>query len=247
MLKYDKKYDLRVSDFNSTDYLKPSAILDLCQSIADVHASKIGVGYNDLLEKDLVWVLLRMRYDVVNEVGFDQKTVRAVTWPHRAGKVDFDRDYLIENENGNVLVKASSKWCVINYKTRRIALGKGVAYPEDDYCEDENYVDGLKKLADFDLDGGEEYEGFAGVSCLDHNGHVNNIKYSDFILDAIGKEDRKIKSFEINYIKEMQMGNFKIVHKFIQPENENTPDKRLIKGFSNGEEAFRAVVTYKKR
>ena len=39
---------------------------------------------------------------------------------------------------------------------------------------------------------------------LDHNGHVNNIKYGVYILNALSlKSDEKIKAFEINYINEL--------------------------------------------
>ena len=39
---------------------------------------------------------------------------------------------------------------------------------------------------------------------LDHNGHVNNIKYGVYILNALSlKSNEKIKAFEINYINEL--------------------------------------------
>ena len=39
---------------------------------------------------------------------------------------------------------------------------------------------------------------------LDHNGHVNNIKYGVYILNALSlTKDEKIKEFEINYINEL--------------------------------------------
>ena len=49
------------------------------------------------------------------------------------------------------------------------------------------------------------------------------------------EENESIKSFEINYINEMQVGNFTLYS--IKDGN-----KRLIRGFSNEKESFRAVV-----
>ena len=235
MLLYEKNYQLRVSDFDYSDNLRPNAILDMFQSVASEHASKLSIGYTDLLKKDSVWVLLRMRYDVVKRVNFGTENVIVKTWPHKAGRVDYDRDYCIESLDGERLVKASSKWCVINMQTRRIAVGNAV-YPEGEHYGEVIYEDGLKKLPDFAVEDAEVFKGYAGHSCLDHNGHVNNVKYNDFILDALKLEKEEcIKSFEINYINEMQVGEFTL---YVKKEG----NKRLIKGFSNGKESFRAVL-----
>ena len=235
MLLYEKNYQLRVSDFDHSDNLRPSAILDMFQSVASEHASKLNIGYEELLQKDSVWVLLRMRYDVIKNIGFGVENVVVKTWPQVAGKVDFDRDYCIESSDGERLVKASSKWCVINMKTRRITTGSAV-YPVEEHYDEVIYPEGLKKLPAFELDDADVFEGYAGHSCLDHNGHVNNVKYNDFILDAIRLEKGEcIKSFEINYVNEMQVGAFTLYSK-------KDGNKRLIRGFSNEKESFRAVV-----
>ena len=236
MMIYEKKYDLRVSDFDKYDNIRPFGILDILQTVADKHASLLKIGFNELIAEDLAWVLLRTRYDVINPIGFGESEVTVKTWPLKAGRVDFDRDYQIDKSDGRVGIIASSKWCVINVKTRKIVFGKGVSYPEEEYYPQINYPEGLKKLADFDISTAKKYAGYAGESTLDHNGHVNNAKYVEFILDALKfKENQKIKSFEINYINEMHVGNFELY--FVENAN-----KRLIKGFSQGKEAFRAEI-----
>ena len=236
---YSKNYELRVSDFDCNDNLKPTAIMDAFQCVADLHANELGVGYTDLLQNDCVWMIIRARFDVVKQVKFGETQVVVKTWPHQAGKVDFDRDYKIESLSGETLVVGSSKWCVVNLQTRRIALGKAT-YPLSQFHPEVNYPNGLKKLPDFDLDGATRFSGYAGYSSLDHNGHVNNVKYLEFIADAISLEKgESVSALEINYSNEMVVGDFTIYHK-------KDGDNRLIKGFSGDKEFFRAVVTTKK-
>lgn len=233
---YEKKYDLRVSDFANNDDIRPYGVLDLLQTVADKHATQLKLGFDELIAQDLAWVLLRTRYDVVSPIKFNENAVIVKTWPQKAGRVDFDRDYEIVDENGKTRIIASSKWCIINIKTRKIVFGKGVDYPQNEYYPQINYPDGLKKIADFDIEGAQRFTGYAGQSCLDHNGHVNNAKYAEFIMDAIKLTPNQIvKSFEINYLNEMQEGNFEIY--FI-----NDGNNRLIKGFFNGNESFRAKI-----
>ena len=150
MLLYEKNYELRVSDFDHSDNLRPSAMLDIFQSVASEHATKLNIGYSELLQQDSAWVLLRMRYDVIKRVGFGIENVVAKTWPHTAGRVDYDRDYCIESVDGERLVNASSKWCIINMQTRRIVTGNAV-YPLEEYFSEVIYPEGLKKLPIFEL------------------------------------------------------------------------------------------------
>ena len=236
MMIYEKKFNLRISDFDNNDYIRPYGILDLFQTVADKHANLLKIGFNELIGEDLAWVLLRTRYEVINPIVYGDNEITVKTWPQKAGKVDFDRDYQIDREDGKVGIIASSKWCVINVKTRKIVFGKGVAYPDEEYYPQVNFPDGLKKIPDFDIANAQKYQGVIGVSALDHNGHVNNAKYSEFILDALSlSKEQKIKAFEINYINEMQVGNFEIY--YVKDGN-----NQLIKGYSNGKESFRAKI-----
>lgn len=236
MLLTQKNYVLRVSDYDLYDRLRPSAVLDIFQDIAGQNADEIGVGYRDLLRRDLIWVLLRSRYDVTRYPElYSEVTVR--TWPQPRGRGDFDRDYEIVDKSGNTLVKGSSKWCVLNVKTRRIVFGDEVVYKEDEYCPVKNYPDGLKKIKDFSTDGFSAYRGKTAYCDLDHNGHINNIKYADYILNALAPgKDEKISSFEIDYIHELSSGaDFDVLYG-------GTDGVKLVKCTSEGREVFRARI-----
>ena len=104
MMIYEKKHGLRVSDFDKNDQIKPFAVADLMQSVADEHAGILKVGYNDLLAKDLAWVLLRNRLDFLSPIEFGTKEIIVKTWPHVKGRVDYDRDYLFESVDGKPLI-----------------------------------------------------------------------------------------------------------------------------------------------
>ncbi|MBQ7642420.1 MAG: hypothetical protein IJS67_00815 [Clostridia bacterium] len=240
MLTFDKKYLLRISDYDAYDRLRPASILDLFQDAAGEHADLIGVGYEKLIKQNIIWVLLRSRYEVIeNPPLYAEVTVK--TWPHERGRGDFDRDYLILGDGGKVLVKGSSKWCVCNFVTRKILFGDEVKYNDDEYFGQAVFPEGLKKISDFPTEGFTEYKGKSAFCDLDHNGHVNNIKYADFILNALRPEKgTDITSLEIDYIREMKAdGDYSLFLK----EDENGC---LIKCVSSGNQIFRARVKTKK-
>ena len=114
-MKHKTNITLYNSYFDLNDALTPKSILNIFQDVASVHAEEIGVGYSDMLAKNLYWVLSRVKFDIIKQPTPNQ-TVIVETWPLEKGRIDFDRDFLITSTDGEVLIKGTSKWCVIDCK-----------------------------------------------------------------------------------------------------------------------------------
>ena len=234
---FEKNFVLRISDFTCYDKLKPSMMLDFFQDVAGQHADILGIGFNDLIQKDLIWVLLRTKYEVIKEPK-PYTEVKVKTWPHEKGRLDFDRDYLITDQDDNVLIKGTSKWVVVNYKTRRLSLNQNINY---DFIplKDKNYEEPFNKLEDFTLDEASPFFEYQTLfTDLDHNGHVNNIKFADFILNGISlQKDENIVKFEIDYLKELKQGSI-IKNYFLRKDN-----IIYVKGVSDNINIYLAKIT----
>lgn len=201
---YLKNFDLRTSDFDVNKKLLPSAVLDLLQVAAGEHANILGCGIDTLAQSDLIWVLVRTKYTVISQPKMFS-TVTVKTWPLPPSRVGFQRDYLMVDENGNTLIKATSDWVIINSKTRKIAPA-GNIYPEGlNYIEDKNFDGRLSKIADFEV-GESAMTITPGYSQLDMNGHVNNTKYANFAVDALNPNTEEIVDFQIDYRQEVKCG-----------------------------------------
>lgn len=221
----ERKYRLKFSDFNCHDVIAPYAVLDYFQDVAGEHADYIGVGYNDMVNKGYFWVLVRTRFDVVSSLK-EYSNIIVKTWPKKRGKIDFDREYEILDENGNLMIKGISKWCVIDMNTRRLSPCRDLDYTCSIY-DKENYPDSFKKIEDFSIDGYSVYEGKVEYIDIDHNGHVNNIAYARYISNAVKfLKEEQIDSFEINYIKELRIDDEFVL--YYKKEN----NEIRIKGFN---------------
>ena len=233
----ERKYRLKFSDFNCHDVIAPYAVLDYFQDVAGEHADYIGVGFNDMVSKGYFWVLVRTRFDVVSSLK-EYSNIIVKTWPKKRGKIDFDREYEILDENGNLMIKGISKWCVIDMNTRRLTPCRDLNYTCGIY-DKENYPEPFKKIEDFSIDGYNVYEGKVDYIDIDHNGHVNNIAYARFISNAVKFEkNEKIKVFEIDYIKELKKDDEFIM--FYEKMNNIIK----VKGFNklNNELSFASVI-----
>ncbi len=239
MYKFEKEYVLRTSDFDAYDRLRPSAILDLFQDVAGQSADAMGIGHRELIKKDVIWVLLRNKFDVIKS-PHPYSSVIVKTYPLSPGRGDFDRDYYIESPSGEVYIKGSSKWCLLNYKTRRILFGEEGRCFDDEYTQEKVYPEGIKKIKNFSEEGFEKYSGKTAFSDLDHNGHVNNVKYIDFAVNAINpKLGEELVSLEIDYVHEMQANTeYDIFYK-------KEDGAYYIKCLSEGKEIYRAIMEVK--
>lgn len=231
---YSQEFPLRTSDFDCRGQIKPSAVLDLFQEVAGTHANELGVGFDDLLKKELLWVLVKVKFKIENDIKEHQK-VTVKTWPLPAGRVTLQREYLIEDQNGNTLVKGTSEWVTVHSEKRRILPPNNV-YPLEEYCEDRMFEEKLVKVSDF-TESKASLEVNPQFCDLDRNGHVNNIRYADYVLNALKPSEQKIRQFQIDFHREIMSGMS--VSVFLS-EDENG---LLAKGLNeSGEKMFSCAI-----
>jgi acyl-ACP thioesterase len=189
-------------DFDLNMAIKPSAILNYFQDIAAEHAEKLNVGKTKLSPNGLFWILSKVKVNFLNDFKFGENII-LITAPRPKGKIIFERDYQIKNELNVILADGMSKWCLIDKNTKKIIPSNNINYPIIKYENIPATSD--IELFSIDLNFDFCYSYTPKYSDLDFNGHVNNAKYADFIFNAIDFNEicrKKIKSFQINYIKE---------------------------------------------
>lgn len=199
-----ENYRLRVTDFDANMHFRPAAILEAFQEIAGTHAQSMGIGYYDMIEKNIIWVLVRVKYKLFAEPKLYQSVILE-TWPLQPSRLGFQREYLIKDENENVLVKGTSDWVCVHSEKRRIVSAADV-YPENSiFREDKNFEEKLAKIRPFDE--GSKHDITTRFSDLDMNGHVNNTKYADYVLDVLRlPKEKRVVSMQVDFHKELGAG-----------------------------------------
>lgn len=202
---WEATYPLRACDFDCYQRLQPAGVLDLFQDVAGRHSVELGIGIEQLMAQNKLWIVSTIYYEVVKTPKmYDQVTLR--TWPLTPSVAVFPRDYIMEDTQGNLLVKGTSQWAVIDKEKRRVAPAKGI-YPRELLCLEHRVFEGkLPRLRDFEPQG-EGVQVTPTFSQLDCNGHVNNTKYANYVLDVLKlSEETPIRTFHIHYRKELLLG-----------------------------------------
>jgi acyl-ACP thioesterase len=187
---YEKEYDLRPSDFDCHNRLLPGAILDIFQDAAGRHSVMLGSDIYTLDQKGLIWVVAKTRFEITGNAKMYQ-TVKVKTWPLKPSKITFRREYIISDLKGVEIARGSSEWVVVDKVRRRICPSIGIYNTdENNYLEELAFENKISKIHSFT----PTDEGFAitpRFSDIDINGHVNNTKYANYVIDAIAKSEMR--------------------------------------------------------
>ena len=210
MMTYEKEFELRAGDFDRWDRIQPASILSLFQDVAGIHANRLGIGFDELMARQTIWVLTKVRYRMVGTPRRYQR-VRVRTWPLPPARINFRREYCIETPEGEVLVQGTSEWVVVHSEKRRVLPASNV-YPSDDYCTDTVFPGRLPKVPQFEA-AGEGVEVVPGFTQLDINGHINNTFYANYVLDAVAPEQGvTVQELQIDYHRELMAGQSVYLH-----------------------------------
>lgn len=201
-VQLEKDYYLRISDFDCRNRLRSSSILDIFQDIAACHANELGIGFDSMITNETIWVLSKVKYEMVKEPSM-YETVHVKTWPLKPNKIIFRREYLIEDMDGNILVKGTSEWVVMHSVKRKLVPAEDVFPIKEGFVTEEVFDEKLKKVPDVE-NSNDVYTVLTTFSDCDINGHVNNTKYANYVLDGLNlSNDEVIKEMQTDYHQEV--------------------------------------------
>lgn len=192
---------------DANQLMRPTAMLDLMQEAANVNASTLGFGYDEMINSNMAWVLSRTHAKFVNTPKWRQE-VNLKTWHKGVSKLFHLRDFILSDKEGNPLVLATTSWLIIDLNTRRLVRNSALAMSDTAIDAIETPAD--KVVIPVDIEPELVRKHPVTWSEVDTNGHVNNVKYAVWALDAVKAEDikeRPLKEMLINYDAEVMPGD----------------------------------------
>jgi acyl-ACP thioesterase len=243
-LKLDTTRRVESFDADLHNSLKISSIFNYMQDIAALHADKLGIGYNILQEKQIFWVLSWAKVEIKSLPSYGE-TMKIQTWAKGKERLYYMRDYVISNEQGDELIKATSAWLLLDAKTKRMTdldrLGLNLpSFPEEHAIKE--YPGKFK----YDVSEGQCFNRKICYSDIDINKHVNNARYIEFILDRYNQKEhneKKISSLTIAYKGETHFMDELELKRSPLMENDLSD---LIKAFrkEDSKEIFNALIQW---
>lgn len=219
-MKKQMNFFVHTKDVDYNDIIKPTAILDMFQDIAGLHAEDLGLGYQELKSKGLAWIILYQHYYAMNNPPY-LDVVSLETWPKPKHRLEFEREYLLKDKNNIALIKGISNWVIIDLNSRNLVRSDKIDF-NGEYYSFTNYDNKCKRKLNLDSSLISEYKEYrVRLDDLDHNLHMNNTRYINCIQNLFFEygDKRYIKELEIAYLKEaryadvIRIGHYKIENK----------------------------------
>lgn len=198
------KFYIGYRDVDANLKIKNSAILNIFEDIAGMHANLIGEG---IKQGETTWLLTGYKVKIFKRPEYGDK-VCAETWGTEIKSITASREFEIRSESGELLIIGLSNWVHINIKSKKIEkVSETIANAYQIEPEKTNFnetkLDKLKSPEAFEYE--KEYT--IDWNWIDANDHMNNIFYMDLadivLPDEISKEN-VFTSFEIMYKKEIK-------------------------------------------
>ncbi|KAL6621185.1 hypothetical protein ACP70R_033617 [Stipagrostis hirtigluma subsp. patula] len=214
-------------------------VLNLLQETALNHvwmSGLLGDGFgatHGMIKNNLIWVVSRMHVQV-DQYPIWGEVLDIDTWVGSSGKNGMRRDWLIRGRNsGDVFVRATSTWVMMNKVTRRLSKmpeevkGEIAPWFIDRHAIEEEATEKIIKL-----DSNAEYVDSdlkPKRSDLDMNHHVNNVKYVRWMLETLPDhflQNHQLSSIILEYRKEC--GSSDVVQSICQPDKDSIPPEENV-------------------
>jgi medium-chain acyl-[acyl-carrier-protein] hydrolase len=184
------------------------AICRLMEEAANSQTAELGLSISQVREAGRMWVLTRFALTVfaLPKMG-DQVTVE--TWASdRTAGVRAYRDFRMFDADGHVLAEAATLWLLLDLGTRRLVrLPDSVLQIRHPGRVGAQAVDSVLLVAPATSGVPEEFK--IRWSDLDENNHANNLRYIEWVMDAVPFETRRDAvpvSLDIQFQNEGRLG-----------------------------------------
>lgn len=227
-LTLQQTFQLRYSDCDCNNNLKPFSLLNFFQDLAAESAERLGFGYSTIYPQKLMWVLLKYRIEFSEYPAHGNK-LTIHTQPRGYNRMFAYRDFEIYIDD-KLCGRASSVWALVNSETL------GIAHVERVLGNNENMIKFAPRETDLKLgkiapltqvDYEENFK--VRYNDIDVNMHANNGNYIVWALEPLPyawKHERKLKNIDIIFKKEIKCGE--LLTSKVQKTDENTTLHALV-------------------
>lgn len=197
-----------VVKFHEVDFrgkVKLFTIMDYIQHTAEVHGTSIGLGFENMMNHGLFWVVSRMKLNMERYPGACEEVI-IETELAGCEKLFCVRRFTILDGKENIIGNATLYYLMVDAKTKFPQKPKVCPIDIINVDVDNKGHEGLKKLK---MPGDEPLVINRALyyNEIDANNHVNNAKYVSFVEDCFSlkwHEEHEIASMQINYVKEIK-------------------------------------------
>ena len=206
----ENEYTIKLSEIGKGNKVTNKAILSYLEDIGGIHSNKAGYGIFEIEQTHLSWILLGWKLQVIRRPRYTEK-IKIKTWSKGVVKLYTYREFEVYDEQGNLIIKASSKWVLLDIERGRIVRIEPEIIEKYE-PEVDKEVFGIEE---FDkIKEPNEYESETKYTVrradIDVNNHMHNLNYIELANEALPEylyRGALFNDVRITYKKEIKLGD----------------------------------------
>lgn len=203
-----KTFELRYTDVDFRDEMKPSALLACFLEAACDSADLLGFGYQDIAPRDFGFLVSNFHFELFRPIALREK-VSFETWPLPPGKALFFREFVVR-AGEEIVARASSRWCLYHLREGKILPASALSGQDYSKYRTDKSVESVSwKISSVERTS-PCFRVLVGIDDYDHYLHVNNTKYADYIFSCFTLEEwsaRRLKCFTVSFLRQCHAGD----------------------------------------
>jgi len=183
---YTEVFTVCATDCDANKRMRPSALFVAMQEGGERHAVSMGLGYDDMMQRGLFFVLARIHVRFERAPRFGEKVVHT-TWPGMSNRFFCPRFHTFALEDGTPLATAGALWVILDTKTRKIVSPLAAALPFPDTSDLPAAIELPTRIPHLGPSASTDVRRPV-YSDYDVNGHINNTRYIGWLCDTLGNK-----------------------------------------------------------
>ena len=243
LYEHKNEFTIKYCDADFKDEMKLSVALALMEEVACSSADELGFGYAFIKPRGYAFMVTNVCMEFLKPIALGE-VAEVKTWPLPPTRATFGREYQFLL-NGEVVINASSRWCLVDVKEGRLLQSKVIDNQDYTTYNTTRVMENVVwKIPSFAKEEGElRFKMVVANSEYDHNMHVNNTRYADYCLNCFTIAElsaKRLKKFSITYVKQCKEGDKLYFYRKAVEE-----DAYLVQGFNaNGETVVQGAVYF---
>lgn len=198
------KFEISSADTDSFGRIRLGSLINLLIQSAIKSADSLGFGFKSLSQQKMLWVLSRLSIEIYKPLQW-YDVAEVETWPKNVERIFYIRDFIVRNQNNEIIAKATSAWLAIDLDSRRPKTLDKETTEQFTLLKDKHALDcSPEKL--MKVEGDNTGTISPNFFDFDFNKHVTATRYTDWMMNTFPLEFHEKhypKKLTVNYLKEI--------------------------------------------
>ncbi len=211
-MELEKTYSFRVDTQNSSPkgFITLAGLQRAIVSVTEEHLENVGLDVPFLMKNyGVSWVFLSFTAEIKSPI-LAGETLLIRTWHTERKSIYYRREIEMRHQDGSLAAVAATFSSILDMESRRICKNEEVLERVNALGDGEKLFEAESRLRLKPEELAPVMTQTVQPSWIDRLGHVNNLRYADFVTDALSEKQREklgeVKRYEVCFSGELRQG-----------------------------------------